>query len=75
MHRLVIDVNENVLDKIIYFLNNLPQKDVIVIADEVLSEKNSKSNFIDFSQFKVAVFKDIKNPVEWQKEIRKEWDR
>jgi len=65
MHRLVIDVNENVLDKIIYFLNNLPKKDVKVVED----------NIIDFSQFKVNAFKEIKDPVAWQQQIRDEWDR
>lgn len=65
MHRLVIDVNENVLDKIIYFLNNLPKKDVKIVED----------NIIDFSQFKVNAFKEIKDPVAWQQQIRDEWDR
>ena len=75
MHRLVIDVNENVLDKIIYFLNNLPKKDVKVVEDNVLEEKNIKDNIIDFSLFKVDAFKEIKDPVAWQQQIRDEWDR
>ncbi len=75
MHRLVIDVNENVLDKIMYFLKHLPKKDVRVIADDVLNEKNAKNNFIDFSQFKVEAFKDIEDPIAWQRKIREEWSR
>ncbi len=75
MHRLVIDVNENVLDKIIYFLRNLPKKDVKVIEDHVLQEKKIKDNYIDFSQFQVDTFKEIKDPVAWQRQIRDEWNR
>jgi hypothetical protein len=74
MHRLVIDVNENVLDKIIYFLQNLPKKDVKVVEDHVLQEKSTKDNCIDFSQFKVDAFKEIKDPVAWQRQVRDEWD-
>ena len=73
MHRLVIDVNENVLDKIIYFLNHLPQKDVRVLRDEVI-EENTKNTSIDFSQYNIESFKKIENPVDWQQQLRKEWD-
>ena len=75
MHRLILDVNENVVDKIIYFLNHLPQKDVKIIKDEVLDKRRSKKGCIDFSKFNVEAFKDIGDPVAWQKEQRSEWDR
>jgi len=47
MHRLTLDVQDNVLDKLFYFLKNLPKKEVKIINDEViLKEKNN--DFISF---------------------------
>jgi len=41
MHRITLDVQDNVLDKIFYFLNNLPKNEVKVIKDEVPVEKKT----------------------------------
>jgi len=45
MHRLILNVNDNVLDKVFYFLNNLPKQDVKIIANETI-EKNKDLDFI-----------------------------
>jgi hypothetical protein len=45
MHRLILDVNDNVLDKVFYFLNNLPKQDVKIIANETI-EKDKNLDFI-----------------------------
>jgi len=48
---------------IIYFLNNLPKKDVKVVEDNLLIEENyRKANVIDFSKFKVDTLKEIEDP-------------
>ena len=38
MHRLILNVNDNVLDKVFYFLNNLPKQDVKIIANESIKK-------------------------------------
>ena len=45
MHRLILNVNDNVLDKVFYFLNNLPKQDVKIIANETI-EKEQDLDFI-----------------------------
>ena len=75
MHRLILDVNDNVMDKIIYFLNHLPKKDVKIVQDKVIDTQNSASNIIDFSKYDVEAFRGIGDPVSWQKDQRSEWDR
>ena len=75
MHRLVLDVNDSVMDKIIYFLNHLPKKDVKIVQDEVITTQKLASTVIDFSKYDVEAFQGIDDPVAWQKELRSEWDR
>jgi len=45
MHRLILNVNDNVLDKVFYFLNNLPKQDVKIIANETII-KDENVDFI-----------------------------
>ena len=75
MHRLVLDVNDSVMDKIIYFLNHLPKKDVKIIQDEKINLQKSSDRIIDFSKYDIEAFKSINDPVAWQKDQRSEWDR
>jgi len=75
MHRLILDVNDSVMDKIIYFLNNLPKKDVKIIQDEKIDTQKSTEKSIDFSKYNIESFKSINDPVAWQKDQRSEWDR
>ena len=42
MHRLILNVNDSVLDKVFYFLNNLPKNDVTIITDEIVSKDKNK---------------------------------
>ena len=45
MHRLILNVNDDVLDKVFYFLNNLPKQDVKIIANETI-DKDQDLDFI-----------------------------
>ena len=45
MHRLILNVNDDVLDKVFYFLNNLPKQDVKIIANETI-DKDQDVDFI-----------------------------
>ncbi len=75
MHRLILDINDSVMDKIVYFLRNLPKKDVKIVKDEVIKTQKLASTSIDFSKYDVEVFQGIDDPVAWQKDQRSEWDR
>jgi len=75
MHRLVLDVNDSAMDKIIYFLNHLPKKDVKIIKDEKIVSQQSTDQCIDFSKYQIEAFKHIDDPVAWQQALRSEWDR
>lgn len=59
MHRLILNVNDNVLDKIFYFLNNLPKQDVKIILNESI-EKDQNLDFISTLTSKpITVHKSI----------------
>ena len=72
MYTIKLKVNKNVLDKILYFLKNFPEKDVKII--ETINN-DSFEKTIDFSKYKIKSFKKINNPVKWQNLIRDEWER
>ncbi len=59
MHRLVVNVSDNVLDKVYYFLSNLPKNDVKIVKNEIFIEKNNN----DF------IASIVKEPVHLDKNI------
>lgn len=47
MHTITIKVNDKVFDKVVYFLNNLPKRDIEIISNK--SEyKREGEDFISF---------------------------
>ncbi len=71
MYTIKLQVNESAFDKIISFLKRLPEKDVKIIE----KKKEEKKQKIDFSKYNISAFKIIKDPLEWQKKQREEWER
>jgi len=50
MHRVTLDIQDSVLEKIFYFLNTLPKHQVKVITDEIsVEEKSIKLKAISIS--------------------------
>ena len=47
MHTIMIRVNERVLDKVVYFLKNLPKQDIEIISNQKDSNK-TEEDFISF---------------------------
>ncbi len=47
MHTLTIKVHERVLDKIVYFLDNLPKQDIEIISNQV-EDVDKREDFISF---------------------------
>ncbi len=70
MRTIRIDVNENILDKVMFFLKHLPKKDI-----RIISEEKQEQHPLDMSKYKIDTFKKIQDPVEWQRSIRNEWER
>jgi hypothetical protein len=69
MHTIKLDVEDNIYNTLMNFLQNL--KGLTIKEDK---KTVSKSNEIDFSKYKIESFKSIKNPENWQKELRDEWE-
>ncbi len=44
MHTLTLKIQDNVLDKIIYFLSNLPKDEVEIIEDKLETEHKKSEN-------------------------------
>jgi hypothetical protein len=67
MHTIKLKVDDLVYEHIMFLLDSFKSKGVIIEEDKTEEE-------IDFSKYKINSFKDIKDPVKWQNEIRKEWN-
>ena len=61
MHTIKIDISDNVYDNVMFFLNNLPKKDIKLHA----SKKDTQEKLTDF--FQSSPLKDI--TLEREKEI------
>ncbi|HIP29709.1 MAG TPA: hypothetical protein EYG83_02730 [Sulfurospirillum arcachonense] len=73
MHTVQLKIDNSIYDNVMFLLKNL-QLQGLEIKEEKNDIKDIKDNFIiDFSTYKIDSFKDIKDPVKWQKDIRNEW--
>jgi hypothetical protein len=56
-------------------LSNVDHAKLIIMYDvgNKKIETDTSAAQIDFSGYKVASFKKIKNPVAWQRDLREEW--
>lgn len=60
MHTITINIKDNVLDKVIYFLQNLPKQDVEIVSDTIVKDRNLlEDDFISYL---------VRNPVDISKE-------
>jgi hypothetical protein len=79
MQTLRIEVSYSIYEHIIFFLQSLP-KNLINISHEtkptIYQKKSLKSEIEElFTQnSNLQPFQKIKDPVEWQKSIRDEWE-
>ncbi len=70
MQKIIININPSIYEHIMFFLQNLP-KNLIDIQTQNRKQLPSKSSAKAFGILKG----EIKDPVEWQREIRGESDR
>jgi len=71
MHRLIIQIDDSLLDRVMEYLRSLPGKKVKVLKEE--PPKHGKEP-VDFSRFHIPTLEKISDPVAWQKELRSEWN-
>jgi len=78
MQTLKIEVSNSIYEHIIFFLQSLPKNLINISYENKIdnSSQNTIKNQMDelFKSSKVQAFSDIKDPVEWQKSIRDEWE-
>jgi len=67
MHTIRLKIEDDIYSHVKFLLNSLKPKGVII-------EEDKQDDMIDFSKYSINSFKDIKDPVKWQNDIRKEWD-
>ena len=75
MHTITVHVNDSMYEHFIYLLKNLNSKEVKVLEEKVLEKDtglNQKFHTL-FNKANVTAFKDITDPVAWQKAQRDEW--
>ena len=46
MHTLKLEINDTIFDKVMFFLNNLPKKDVKLTVESTVQTKTKKLNCI-----------------------------
>ncbi|NOQ29810.1 MAG: hypothetical protein GQ570_01675 [Helicobacteraceae bacterium] len=74
MHALKLNIHDNVFDKIIYFLKNLPKDEVSIVEDKILNEsqvqlieENSEEQlFSNHTANLVEEWKDISEDDVWK---------
>jgi len=75
MHKITININQSIYEHIMFFLKNLP-KHLIDIQSETKVETLSTASKPSSNTDAFGILKGrIKNPVQWQKEIREESER
>jgi len=79
MTTLIIKVDDEEVESFKKTLNKMPYVRDIVVAKQTAtlaepSQSERIKNILEAAKDK-KLFDDIEDPVEWQREIRKEWDR
>ena len=75
MHTITLQVQDSMYEHFSYLLKNLNPKEIKVV-DEKLSKPNLslKSELQElFNNSNITAFKNISDPVEWQRKQRDEW--
>ena len=74
MHRVVLEVDDRIFDNILYFVNSLPKDDVRLIDDQIVEpDKEVTIASLNAIIEQGDPFKEINDPLAWQREARDEW--
>ncbi|MEA2029541.1 MAG: hypothetical protein U9N49_11275 [Campylobacterota bacterium] len=80
MKKLEIEVSDSIYEHILFFLNSLPKnlihltyKDEKTLPSKPITTKEQIKELFDKNS-KITPFKAIQDPIEWQREMRNEWE-
>ncbi len=73
MHAIKLNVGESAYAHVMFLLKNLNTSEVQVVEDISL-DKDNTMQIIDMSAYQIEAFKSIQDPMQWQHEIRAEWN-
>ena len=51
------------------------QIEILILPFFEINKSEENEAVIDFSEYKIDAFSEIEDPVEWQNEIRSEWNK
>lgn len=76
MHTVKLNIKDSIYQNVMFVLESFKEKGVqIEELTKVDKNQKNKETLKDFlANSKIEVFKDIKDPVDWQKSIRNEWN-
>jgi arginyl-tRNA synthetase len=72
MHTIKLNVGDSIYNHLMFLLKNLKTNELEIIEDK---ENTIIQEEIDFSKYKIEGFKNINDSLQWQNNIRNEWDR
>jgi len=73
MHTIKLNVGESAYAHVMFLLKHLNTSDVQVVEDVPLSKEDTIQT-IDLSAYPIEAFKRIQDPLQWQHEMRSEWN-
>ena len=73
MHIVQLKIDNSIYSNVMFLLNNLSLKGLEIKEEnqQVLSDRQKIKKLLNESS---NIFSDIKDPLEWQKKQREEWD-
>ena len=78
MQTLKIEVSNSIYEHIIFFLQSLPKNFISISHEHKIhnhSTNSVKSQMEElFKSSNITAFKEIKDPISWQKSMRDEWE-
>lgn len=68
MYTIKLKIADDIYNHIMFLLNSQDKEKL-----EIEEIESKTENGLDFSKYKIKSFKNIKDPVQWQQNIRNEW--
>ncbi len=75
MHTITLEVKDSMYEHFLYVLKNLNPQEITVVEEKISKPKISLKHDISklFESVDVTAFKNIDDPLAWQKLQRDEW--
>jgi hypothetical protein len=77
MHTITLEVNDSMYEHFLYLLKQLNPKEVKVIEEKQCEKDTSLKQKLHklFDETDITAFKNIDDPVAWQRLQREEWEK